>query len=166
MNAQRPVWLVQTARESQRFLELITGELSDDGGEIVKSQKARIGYMEQQACRNDENTVYGEVLTVFSELMKIENELNNIALSIEMNEGDIDSLISRQMVLNDKFERDGGLTYRSRGRSALLGLGFSENELDMKIGELRRRPAVKSQSCKAAGVRFQSIAFGRAHKPS
>ena len=50
--------------------------------------------MEQQACRNDENTVYGEVLTVFSELMKIENELYNIALSIEMNEGDIDSLIS------------------------------------------------------------------------
>ena len=95
------------------LFKLITGELSDDGGEIVKSQKARIGYMEQQACRNDENTVYGEVLTVFSELMKIENELNNIALSIEMNEGDIDSLISRQMVLNDKFERDGGLTYRA-----------------------------------------------------
>lgn len=118
------------------LFKLIIGQDESDSGTIIKSQKARIGYMEQQICRNDHNSMMDEVLTVFSHLMEMERELTDIARQIERGEGNLDKLVKRQMLLNEQFQREGGLTYRSRGRSALLGLGFTEEDLQKPIGKL------------------------------
>ena len=46
------------------------------------------------------------------------------------------ALILRQTELNDRFVDRGGLTCRSRARSALMGLGFSDEQIGNKVGVL------------------------------
>lgn len=117
------------------LFKLITGELSPSSGEIYKSKNAVVGYMEQHACSESSRTLYSEVLTVFEPLMKMEDELEEIAFKIET-EGASEGILERQAQLSERFERDGGLTFRSRARAAIIGLGFSEKDMDLPCGKL------------------------------
>lgn len=38
--------------------------------------------------------------------------------------------------MTEQFQREGGLTYKSMTRSALLGLGFTEKQFDMSTDKL------------------------------
>jgi len=118
------------------LFKLITGELEPTGGEIVKSKSITLGYAEQHACEGSEKTLYGEMESVFEHLIKIESELENLADRIHKNEGNLAELINRQSNLQEMFEREGGLTFRSRARSALLGLGFAERDFDLPCKSL------------------------------
>ncbi len=118
------------------LFRLITGELEPTAGRIIKSKNAVLGYMEQHACAESERTVYDEMLTVFNEVMAVEARLEDISEEIHKGNGNIDALIGEQSVLQEKFERMDGLTFRSRTRSALLGLGFSESDFYLKCTAL------------------------------
>lgn len=130
------------------LLKILTGELPPDGGTVSRSASARLGYMEQQACRDPERTAYQEVLTVFRPLEEMEAEIERVNRSLQEKSGDSDALIERQAVLNERFLSDGGLTFRSRARSALLGLGFAEEELEKKVGVLSGGQRAKLQLAK------------------
>ncbi|MCR4924768.1 MAG: ABC-F family ATP-binding cassette domain-containing protein, partial [Clostridiales bacterium] len=73
---------------------------------------------------------------VFNEIIMIENELDEVNSQIEKNGDNIDELIEKQASLQDKFERLGGLTYKSRVRSAIIGLGFEEKDFDLTCDKL------------------------------
>lgn len=118
------------------LFKLITGELEPTGGQIVKSKAINLGYAQQHACEGSDRTLYGEMESVFEPLIKIEAELEILAQKIERNEGNLGELINRQSNLHDEFAREGGLTFRSRARSALLGLGFAEQDFDLPCSSL------------------------------
>jgi len=92
--------------------------------------------MEQHVCRDLERSAYSEVLTVFASLLQLEEELNGINLQLQTKPKNIDELIEKQALLNDRFVAFGGLTCRSRARAALLGLGFDDEQMGMPIGVL------------------------------
>lgn len=130
------------------LFKLLTGELSNDGGEIHLSRDAVIGYMEQHVCSNLEQTAYAEVLSVFTPLLEMERELEEINLALQGKPENQSGLIERQMLLNDRFMQDGGLTCRSRARSALLGLGFDDEQAAMPVGVLSGGQKAKLQLAK------------------
>jgi ATP-binding cassette subfamily F protein 3 len=130
------------------LLRILTGELSPDEGTVGRASDARLGYMEQQACRDPERTAYDEVLTVFRTLSELEKEIEQVNRSLQDKPGNADALIERQAELNDRFLSGGGLTYRSRARSALIGLGFSEEQLGQKVGVLSGGQRAKLQLAK------------------
>ena len=117
------------------LFKLITGEYLPDSGNCFISKNTKTGYMQQHTC-SDNNTVYGELVSVFSDLIDIEKELEAIHEKIENNNGDRMESINRQDELTEKYNRDGGLTYKSMTRSALIGLGFSEDDFDMPTSKL------------------------------
>lgn len=125
------------------LFKVITGELTPTMGEVVLAKDTRVGYMKQHACEDMERSVYDELLTVFEPLMEMEKEIEELSQRIDKGEGDIDSLILTQTRLIDKFNADGGLTFRSRVRASLLGLGFSEEDLSRKVGTLSGGQASK-----------------------
>ncbi len=125
------------------LLKIITGELSPTMGEVVISRDSTVGYMAQHACTVPDRTVFDELLTVFEHLMEMERTLESVTRSIEQGKGDIDELISTQTQLIDKYNADGGLTYKSRTRSALLGLGFAEEDFSRTVGTLSGGQASK-----------------------
>ena len=106
--------------------------------------------MEQHVCRDFHKTAFDEVMTVFAPLLRLERELEDVtALLAEHPSGeDMERLIQRQTDLNERFVDAGGLTCRSRARSALLGLGFEESQLQNKVGVLSGGQKAKLQLAK------------------
>ena len=118
------------------LFKILNGEISPVSGTVTFSKNFRPGYMEQHACNNPRADVYHELLSVFDYLSDMETEISALAHQIDNKSGNLDELVERQTMLIEQFERAGGLTYKSRTRSALLGLGFSENDFTMPVGNL------------------------------
>ena len=118
------------------LFKILNGEISPVSGTVAFSKNVRPGYMEQHACNNPRADVYHELLSVFDYLSDMETEISALAHQIDNKSGNLDELVERQTMLIEQFERAGGLTYKSRTRSALLGLGFSENDFTMPVGNL------------------------------
>ncbi|MEZ4662861.1 MAG: ATP-binding cassette domain-containing protein [Caldilineaceae bacterium] len=57
------------------LLKLITGELTSDGGFLVRAPNLRIGYLRQEPRLTPGNTVLQEALTAFTELAAVEQAL-------------------------------------------------------------------------------------------
>ena len=130
------------------LFKMLTGEYYPTGGNIIINKNTSIGYMEQHVCRNLERSAYDEVMTIFSELTEMEQELNLLNAQISLKSGNLNSLIERQAFLHDEFTQKGGLTYRSRARSALLGLGFDDNQIRLPISSLSGGQRAKLQLAK------------------
>ncbi|MFU0833457.1 MAG: ABC-F type ribosomal protection protein [Oscillospiraceae bacterium] len=131
------------------LLKLLTGELFPDSGTISVAGKTTIGYMEQHVCRDLERSALDEVLTVFSPLLALEQKLEEIGQILRSGLSEnIDAVVEQQTLLNEKFIADGGLTFRSRARSALLGLGFKEEETSTPVGKLSGGQRAKLQLAK------------------
>mgnify|MGYP003289614582 FL=1 len=128
------------------LFKLITGEYQAVEGGIVRGKDVRIGYMEQYLECEDNLTVYEEVLKVFSDVAKMEEELENVTQMLE-NNSDY-SLIERQLHLTEEIERRDGLVYKAKTRSALIGLGFKESELDYPVKNLSGGQRSKVSLCK------------------
>ncbi len=124
------------------LLKIISGELSQTSGEIITAKDARVGYMHQHVLEHPERTVYDELLSVFSHLSDMEKRLEELSSELEKGEN-LDALIKEQTELLERFECEGGLTYKSRARSALLGLGFAEEDFARPSGTLSGGQASK-----------------------
>jgi ATP-binding cassette subfamily F protein 3 len=118
------------------LFKILTNRISYDEGEIFKNKETKIGYLEQYACGNSNKSVFDETLEVFSNLIRIETELEEIRYDIEHGMGELDLHIRRQQTLNDEYASHEGFFYKSKARSALIGLGFSEDELSMDVQNL------------------------------
>ena len=129
------------------LFKVLTGEYTPDAGSFGKSKLARVGYVEQFAI-NSNRTVLDELLTVFDDLKEIDRRLNELSEMISANRGDISALIDEQHRLTEEYNDRGGLTYRSRARSALLGLGFTEQQLSQGVYTLSGGQRSKVQLCK------------------
>ncbi len=130
------------------LFKVIRGEIEPTEGGAFISKTTKIGYLEQHACQGSVRTVYDEALSIFEPLMEIERELEEIAVSIDSHIGDTDELIERQNILHEQFQEQEGLTYKSRTRAALLGLGFSENDFTLTCDKLSGGQRSKLSMCK------------------
>ena len=128
------------------LFRLITGKYSPSEGGIVRGKDVRVGYMEQYLECDDNQTLYAEALTVFNDVIEMEAELEKVTLAL-MNDSNID-LINRQLRLTEEIERRDGLVYKAKTKSALLGLGFSEEDLDLKVSSLSGGQRSKLSLCK------------------
>ncbi len=110
------------------LFRLLTKQESPTQGALFFDKETVVGYMEQHACAQSRKTLYDEMLTVYADVMAAEKELEQIAKQLETPAADHDALLARQQTLLDLYARRDGTTYRSRARSALLGLGFLESD--------------------------------------
>ena len=118
------------------ILKLIRGELEPTEGAVIIGKDARLGYMEQHTCSKKGRTLYDELISVFDELMDVEIEINQVNYRLEHGLGNMEEDLRLQDELTTKFNNDGGLTFRSRTRSALLGLGFTEEDFGLTTDKL------------------------------
>ena len=118
------------------LFKMLIGSIRHDGGDIFKNKHTKIGYLEQYACADSQRTIYDELLTVFSAVIAMEQELEDIRYELENHPANMDALIQRQHSLNEQFAAADGFYYRSKVRAALLGLGFSEEEFGLCVENL------------------------------
>ncbi len=128
------------------LFRLITGRYSPVEGGIVRGKDVRIGYMEQYLECDDNQTLYNEALTVFSDVALMEEELEEINEKL-VSDSSIE-LIEKQIKLTEEIERRAGLVYKAKTKSALLGLGFTESDLSLKVSSLSGGQRSKLSLCK------------------
>lgn len=129
------------------LMHVINGRQEAETGGISKAAGIKIGCMEQYVIRDDNITLYDEVLEIFRPLIDAENELADIAVAIDTGDHS-EQTLSRQMQLQERFEREGGLTYKSMTCSALAGLGFSEDDFNKPISVMSGGQKSKAQLAK------------------
>ena len=118
------------------LFKIINGTMESDSGEVYKNKLTKIGYLDQYTCTESDNTIMDEMLTAFSEVILIEDELEQIRHSIESKTGDLETLVKRQTFLQERFEALDGYQYKGRIRSLLIGLGFSEEDFARRVDTL------------------------------
>lgn len=129
------------------LMHVINGRQEAETGGISKAAGIKLGCMEQYVIRDDNITLYDEVLEIFRPLIDAENELADIAVAIDTGDHS-EQTLSRQMQLQERFEREGGLTYKSMTCSALAGLGFSEEDFGKPISVMSGGQKSKAQLAK------------------
>ncbi|WP_260288948.1 ABC transporter ATP-binding protein [Peribacillus aracenensis] len=123
------------------LLKIIAGQLSHDGGEIIKPKGVTIGYMAQDTGLESELTIWDEMLTVFTDLIEQEKDLRR--LEADMARPDIfENETIYQKVLNEydtlmvAFKEKGGYQYEADIRSVLHGLQFADFDYSTPISTL------------------------------
>ncbi len=128
---------VNGAGKSTLF-KIIMGELHQEDGELFISKDLVLGYLKQNATLNSGNTLWEELLEVFSGLVAMENDIKRLEkeISSAVNQEKLDSLMKEYGRLTDRFSYMGGFEYNSRIRGVLRGLGFLDSEFESRISIL------------------------------
>ncbi len=118
------------------LFKALCGELEPAEGRVIKANLTEIGIVQQHACQGSVLSVYEELLTVFSHLFKLEEELEALHRKVELTEGKVPEYLERQASLTEEYQNKGGLTFRNRAHSCLMGLGFTAEEERLPVTAL------------------------------
>ena len=119
------------------LLKILVGEEEPTSGEINKKKDISLSYLAQDSRFESENTIYDEMLHVFDDLRRTEQQLRQMELEMGKKSGDdLDKLMSDYDRLSENFRQAGGFTYEADIRAILNGFKFDESMWQMKISEL------------------------------
>ncbi len=115
------------------LLKLITGEYEPTDGNVYIAKDKRIGMLAQNQACESELPLYDFAISVFSDLAKREQEIEQLRLIMESDGSDHEANAVRYTAMQEEFSRKGGYEYRSRARGILISLGFGEEDLNRPV---------------------------------
>lgn len=121
------------------LLNILSGTLPFDSGDFFVSANTKIGYLRQSDVFESENTVYEEMLSIFSDLIDMENELELLSrkISEESQKGtDVAGLLHKYDDLMEAFKNKNGYGYKSEINGILNSMAFPEEYFDKRISIL------------------------------
>jgi len=135
------------------LLKMIIGDLSPDSGDISFKADIKIGYLAQKQDLSSGNTIYEEVLSVKQDLLDMERQLRKLELSISEEAANAssdryNSLLDLYSNLSHEYESKNGYAVKSQVTGIIKGLGFSENDFDLKVDTLSGGQKTRVALCK------------------
>ncbi|MBO4373976.1 MAG: ABC-F type ribosomal protection protein [Lachnospiraceae bacterium] len=119
------------------LLNMITGRISPDSGNVVVSSGQTLGYLAQSDAVDPKKTIWEEMLSAKQALLDEEKEIRNLEVRMKSLSGDeLESVMKRYSVLNSHFELEGGYAINSEIIGVLKGLGFSGEDHGKLTGTL------------------------------
>lgn len=116
------------------LFRILMGLEEYESGSVIKERRLLMSYMAQHSDYTSQKTPMEEVLSLFSHFSEMETELENINKKLELYPDK--SWLEAQQKLTERYISEGGMTYKSRCRATLLGLGFLESELSLPLEKL------------------------------
>ena len=117
-------------------------------GQIQVLKDTNIGYMAQQEMFDEDITLYQEALSVFVDLITLEQQIEEVTVSIDLGLEDTQKLVQKQHLLQEEYKDKGGFFYQSRTRAMLLGLGFEESDFSLPVRALSGGQKTRAMLCK------------------
>ncbi|WP_077620349.1 ABC-F family ATP-binding cassette domain-containing protein [Bacillus sinesaloumensis] len=135
------------------LLKIISGQMSHDGGEIIKPKSVTIDYLAQDTGLESTLTIWEEMLTVFAPLQKLEKHLRTLEVkmgdpSLFENQASYQKLLEEYDQLQVDFKEQGGYQYEADIRSILHGFNFTEDDYQTKISSLSGGQKTRLALCK------------------
>ena len=127
------------------LLNILSGELTCDSGNYFISGDLRIGYFHQNDLFTSENSVYEEMLSIFSHLIQMENDMTEISERIaELSSlpetperaDQIRRLLSEYDRLSESFRLQNGYGYKSEISGVLNSMAFPPSFFEKKTNSL------------------------------
>ncbi len=113
------------------LMRILTGMEQADSGTVHRDKLMVAATLEQTPALKEGQTLYDFTLDAFAPLLKAEEELKEIGAQLLLPDAPHEQLVKKQHQLQERYEQGGGLTFKSRTRSTLLGLGFVQAELEL-----------------------------------
>ena len=116
------------------LLKVIAGILDFDSGERMIKKNLSLGYLSQEFIVNKDKTVEEEMLSCFTDVINLEKQLKNLANNLtEENLSKGTDLLKRYDILQEQLMNHKNYHYKSRMRTVLFNLDFTEEDLSKKI---------------------------------
>ena len=116
------------------LLKVIAGILDFDSGERMIKKNLSLGYLSQEFIVNKDKTVEEEMLSCFTDVINLEKQLKNLANNLtEENLSKETDLLKRYDILQEQLMNHKNYHYKSRMRTVLFNLDFTEEDLSKKI---------------------------------
>lgn len=135
------------------LFKILTKQLDYDNGELFLDKNKTLGYLSQNLSLDSENTIYDEMISVFSSLTALEDKIK--ILGEKLNEPYDSSkeeyhnkLIKDYTLSQELYENRGGYTFRGEISRVLKGLGFLEEDFNNKIVNLSGGQKTRLALCK------------------
>lgn len=116
------------------LLNILSGILNYDEGDIFISKDTKIAYLEQNTTIRSSLSVYDEMKKSMKHLTDLEEELRNFEDIIAKDPSQEN--MDRYAFLLEDFEKKGGYTYDAEIKKVLTGLGFGEDQFDQAFNSL------------------------------
>ena len=121
------------------LLNILSGRIACDSGDFFVSANTNIGYLRQSDNFESEKTVYEEMLSIFTEVIEMEKEMERLSLEISEKSAkgsDVSKLLYRYDDLSEGFKNKNGYGYKSEIHGILNSMAFSEEFFNKKISLL------------------------------
>ncbi len=124
---------VNGAGKSTLF-KIIIGEISKDSGDINIPKNTKIGYFSQNLNLNENNLIFDELLTVFSQIINMEFKLRELEQKMEIyKDEELNLIIKEYDRISTYLSENNSFDYNSRIKGVLKGLGFTEDDFYKEI---------------------------------
>ena len=119
------------------IFKIIMGEEPCEKGEIILAKDKTIGYLAQHQNLVSGNTIYEELKTAKSYLVKMERQIRSIELELKHLSGEaLEKRLETYNRLLSSFESQNGYAYESEITGVLKGLGFEESDFQKQTDTL------------------------------
>lgn len=123
------------------LMKIVAGQLSYDSGIIRIPKEVALGYLAQNSGLESQNSIWAEMLLVFSDLQKEEVELRKLEAlmgdaTVLANERRYHQILEDYSRRSEAFKERGGYSYEASIRGVLHGLRFAEMDYQTPIKTL------------------------------
>ncbi|ABG85539.1 ABC-F family ATP-binding cassette domain-containing protein [Clostridium perfringens] len=135
------------------LFKILTKQLDYDSGELFLDKNKTLGYLSQNLSLDSENTIYDEMLSVFSSLTELEDKIKTLEEKLNepydaSKEEYHNKLIKDYTLSQELYENRGGYTFRGEISRVLKGLGFLEEDFNNQIINLSGGQKTRLALCK------------------
>ena len=120
------------------LLRILVGEMAPDKGEIAKAKYVSVGYLPQEGMSAAGRTLYGEVESVFAEVIGTQTALDEIHRrmgEIDHESGEFAELLEVYGELQHRLESSDAFRIKTGIEKVLVGLGFRESDFGRQTDE-------------------------------
>lgn len=119
------------------FMNIITGHLMPDEGQVIWSNNVRVGYMDQHAVLGTGLTIKDVMQDAFKYLFDLEAEMNDLYGRMgEMDEEEMAKALERTAVIQDMLDHNGFYVIDAKIEEVAKGLGLLDVGLDRDVTAL------------------------------
>ncbi|ARC83577.1 heme ABC exporter, ATP-binding protein CcmA [Clostridium argentinense CDC 2741] len=119
------------------FMNIITGKLMPDEGQVIWSNNVRVGYMDQHAVLEKGISIRDVLRDAFKYLFDAEAEMNELYGRMgEVSPEELEKMLERTAVIQDMLDHNGFYVIDAKVEEVSKGLGLLDIGLDKDVADL------------------------------
>ncbi|MDO4793054.1 MAG: ABC-F family ATP-binding cassette domain-containing protein [Filifactor alocis] len=119
------------------FMNIITGNLMPDSGDVIWSNRVEVGYLDQHSSLKEGTSIRENLRLAFSHMYELEEELNSIYDKMgSVSDEELTKLMEDSAEIQTILEDSGFYVIDSKIEEVAGGLGLKDIGLDRAVNEL------------------------------